>query len=218
MEILDISLTITNGMVVWPGDPQVKLERVSKIEDGAHANVSRLDMSVHTGTHLDAPFHFVHGAKTIETLPLDVLIGPVQVVHLADEVDLITAQVIRNAGIAAETTRVLFKTRNSAYWLKRVQTFEEDFVAVSADGAQALVDMGMRLVGIDYLSIAPFNDGVPTHQVLLKNEMVVLEGVDLKRGARRKLFFDLPAAKIGWFRRLPGARPPAQRLKFLRSE
>ena len=178
MEIIDISLTVRSGMVVWPGDPQVKLERVSKIEDGAHANVSSLQMSVHTGTHLDAPFHFVAGAKTIETLPLDVLIGPVQVVQLADDVDLITAEVIRDAGIATGTTRVLFKTRNSAYWLKSVQTFEENFVAVSPDGAQALVSMGIRLVGIDYLSIAPFNDGVPTHQVLLRNEMVVLEGVN----------------------------------------
>ena len=179
MEIIDISLTITNGMVVWPGDPQVKRERVSKIEEGAHANVSRLEMSVHTGTHLDAPYHFVHGAKTIESLPLDVLIGPVQVIQIADDVDLITADVISNAGIAAGTTRILFKTRNSAYWLKPVQTFEKDFVAVSEDGAQVLVGMGIRLVGIDYLSIAPFNDGVPTHQVLLKNEIVVLEGVDL---------------------------------------
>jgi arylformamidase len=179
MEIFDISLTIRSGMVTWPGDPQVKLERVSKIEEGEHANVSRLEMSVHTGTHLDAPFHFVHGAKTIETLPLDVLIGPVQVVHLADEVDLITAKVIHAADIAAETTRVLFRTRNSVYWRKPVQSFESDFVAVSVDGAQALVDMGIRLVGIDYLSIAPFKASVPTHQVLLKNEIVVLEGADL---------------------------------------
>lgn len=179
MEIYDISLTITNGMVVWPGDPQVRLERVSKIEEGAHANVSSLQMSVHTGTHLDAPYHFVHGAKTIDALPLEVLIGPVQVVYIADEVDLITADVIKAAGISAGTSRVLFKTRNSAYWLKAIQTFEKDFVAVSADGAQLLVEMGIRLVGIDYLSIAPFNDGVPTHQILLKNEIVVLEGINL---------------------------------------
>lgn len=179
MDIIDISLTIRSGMVVWPGDPQVKLERVSKIEEGEHANVSRLEMSVHTGTHLDAPHHFVHGANTIEKLPLDVLVGPAQVVHLPDEVDLITARVIKNAGIKDRTTRVLFKTRNSAYWLKPIQTFEKDFVAVSPDGAEALVSMGIRLVGIDYLSIAPFNDGVPTHQILLKNEVVVLEGVNL---------------------------------------
>jgi arylformamidase len=179
MKIYDISLTIQNGMVVWPGDPQVTLERVSKIEDGANANVSRLELSVHTGTHLDAPCHFIPGAKALDTLPLDILIGPVQVVQLPDSVNLITAREVAQAGIAPGTIRVLFKTRNSAYWLKPEQVFETGFVGVSADGAEALVKMGIRLVGIDYLSIAPFKKSRPTHEVLLKAEMIVLEGVNL---------------------------------------
>jgi arylformamidase len=179
MKIYDISLTIQNGMVVWPGDPQVSLERISKIEDGANANVSRLEMSVHTGTHMDAPRHFIQGAKTIDTLPLELLIGPVQVVELADSVDLITAAVIDQAGIAPDTVRVLFKTRNSAYWLKKEQVFEPCFVAVSAEGAEALVRRGIRLVGIDYLSIAPYKNSRPTHQILLGSEMVILEGANL---------------------------------------
>ncbi len=179
MKIYDISLTIKNGMVVWPGDPRVKLERISKIEDGEHANVSRLEMSVHTGTHLDAPRHFIQGAKTIETLPLDILIGPVQVVQLADSVNLITALEVEQAGIAPGIIRVLFKTRNSAIWLRKEAKFDTGFVAVSADGAEALVRKGIRLVGIDYLSIAPFNASVPTHKILLGSEMIVLEGLDL---------------------------------------
>lgn len=179
MKIYDISLTIRSGMVVWPGDPQVKLERVSKIEEGQNANVSKLELSVHTGTHLDAPHHFIHGAKTIETLPLDVLIGPVQVVQLPDSINLITAFEVENAGIAPGVERVIFKTRNSSYWLKKEQVFEADFVAVSADGAEALVKRGIRLVGIDYLSIAPFKNSRPTHEILLKSEMVILEGVKL---------------------------------------
>lgn len=179
MKIYDISLTIHNGMAVWPGDPQVSLERISKIEDGQTANISRLELSVHTGTHLDAPRHFIQGAKTIETLPLDILIGPVQVVELADSVELITDSVIAQAGIAPGTLRLLFKTRNSATWLKKDAPFDTGFVAVSADGAEALVRLGIRLVGIDYLSIAPYKNSVPTHQVLLKNEMIILEGVDL---------------------------------------
>ena len=179
MKIYDISLTIRNGMVVWPGDPQVRLERISKIEDGETANVSRLEMSVHTGTHLDAPRHFIQGAKSIETLPLDILIGPVQVVELADSVDLITAREVEQSGIAPGTLRVLFKTRNSALWLKKDAPFNTGFVAVSADGAEALVRMGIRLVGIDYLSIAPYNASVATHKVLLGNEIIVLEGLNL---------------------------------------
>lgn len=179
MKIYDISLTIQNGMVVWPGDPQVKLERIYKIEDGANANVSKLELSVHTGTHLDAPHHFINGAKTIETLPLDVLIGPVQVVQLTDSVDLINGEIVEKAGIAAGVTRVLFKTRNSAYWLKTDQVFEKGFVGVSADGARMLVKIGIQLVGIDYLSIAPYKQSRPTHEVLLKSEMIILEGVNL---------------------------------------
>jgi arylformamidase len=179
MKIYDISLTIQNGMVVWPGDPQVKLERIFKIEEGANANVSKLELSVHTGTHLDAPHHFLNGAKRIDELALDILIGPVQVVRLADEVDLITAEVVEQAGIAPGVIRVIFKTRNSAYWLKTEQVFEKGFVGVSTDGAEALVKRGIRFVGIDYLSIAPYKKSRPTHEVLLKAEMIILEGVNL---------------------------------------
>ncbi len=179
MKYYDISLTIQNGMVVWPGDPAVKLERVSKIEEGANANVSKLELSVHTGTHLDAPHHFINGAKKLDALSLDVLIGPVQVVQLPDSVDLITAAVIDQAGIRPGVVRVLFKTRNSACWLKTEQVFEKDFVAVAVDGAKLLVQMGIRLVGIDYLSIAPYKQSRPTHEVLLGAEMIVLEGVNL---------------------------------------
>ena len=153
----------------------MKLERVSKIEEGANANVSKLELSVHTGTHLDAPHHFIHGARTLEHLSLEVLIGPAQVVQLPDRVDLITAAEIDQAGIAPGVERVLFKTRNSAYWLKAEQVFEKEFVGVSADGAAALVERGIRLVGIDYLSIAPFKQSRPTHEILLKAEMIILD-------------------------------------------
>jgi arylformamidase len=179
MKIYDISLTIQNGMVVWPGDPQVKLERIFKIEEGANANVSKLELSVHTGTHLDAPHHFINGAKTIETLALDVLIGPAQVVQLPDSVDLISRKTVEMAGVMPGVTRVLFKTRNSAFWLKSEPVFEKGFVAVSPDGAEMLVKMGIRLVGIDYLSIAPYKQSRPTHEVLLKSEIIILEGVNL---------------------------------------
>lgn len=179
MNLYDISLTIHNGMVVWPGDPQVILERVSKIEEGQNANVSRLEMSVHTGTHLDAPHHFIHGARTIETLPLDVLIGPAQVVQIPDNVGVITAREVADAGIGSGVTRLLFKTRNSAFWLKKNQVFEANFVGVTQDGAEELVRRGIRLVGIDYLSIAPFKASRPTHEVLLRSAMIILEGLDL---------------------------------------
>ncbi len=115
----DISLTVTPALPVWPGDPTIVLERVNKIEEGANSNVSRLVMGVHTGTHVDAPVHFLPGAKGVEELALEVLIGPAQVIQLPDNVDVVTSDVLEDAGIADETIRLLIKTRNSALWQEK---------------------------------------------------------------------------------------------------
>jgi arylformamidase len=180
-KIYDITLTVTPGMVVWPGDPKVKLERVRKIEDGANSNVSEVAMSVHTGTHMDAPVHFLPGEKSIDTLPLDVLIGPAQVVQLPESCDLINSDVLAKADLDNGVERVLFKTRNSSFWLNHDQAmvFQTGFVGISKDGAEFLVKHGVRLVGIDYLSISPYKNSRPTHEVLLKANMVILEGANL---------------------------------------
>jgi len=179
MRIFDLTLTVTPGMTVWPGDPPVVLERISKMEDGENNNVSRLETSVHAGTHVDAPYHFIADGKTIETLPLDILIGPALVIELPDEIALITADVIRSTGLPQGTERVLFKTRNSKIWERGEATFQTDFVAVSPDGASLLVEKGVRLVGVDYLSVAPFKQSTPTHRILLGAGLVILEGANL---------------------------------------
>jgi len=181
MEIHDISLTVTAQLPTWPGDPKVELERVEKIEDGANANVSRLCAGVHTGTHVDAPFHFLSDGTSIETLPLDVLIGAAQVVDLGDAVDVITADIIHRAGLIPGVHRVLFKTRNSQFWARGERDFQTGFVGISADGAEALVELGIQLVGVDYLSVAPYHQSRPTHQTLLKAKIVIIEGLDLSR-------------------------------------
>jgi arylformamidase len=179
--IYDLTITIRNEMAVWPGDPQVHLERIHKIEEGSNSNVSKMDLSVHTGTHMDAPVHFIPGAKSIDTLPLDVLIGPAQVVQLLDTVSLITSVEVDAAGIQPGVTRVLFKTRNSKIWQAENPPFNTSFVAVSADGAQALVNLGIRLVGIDYLSIAPYKQSKQPHQILLGAGIVIAEGLNLSQ-------------------------------------
>ena len=180
MRIYDVSLNISPSMLVWPGDIKVTLERNEKMEEGSDANVSRLEMSVHAGTHVDAPYHFLGGDNaTVDQLPLNVLIGETYVVHIPDEVNLITAEVLQGANINSRTKRVLFKTRNSTFWVQQDQKFEENFVAISADGAQFLVDQGIQLVGVDYLSVAPYNNGVPTHRVLLEAGIVIIEGLNL---------------------------------------
>jgi arylformamidase len=132
-------------------------------------------MSVHVGTHVDAPFHFLGGdTPTVESLPLNILTGRVYVLHLPDSVSLITAKVLEAMAIPPRTRRLLFKTRNSALWGRGETAFQTDFVALSPDGAEYLVEHNVKLVGVDYLSVAPFHEGVQTHQVLLRAGVIVV--------------------------------------------
>lgn len=179
MRTYDISLTISPEMIVWPGDPAVNLERVSKIEDGGEANISRLAMGVHTGTHVDAPYHFLADGETVENVPLKLLTGRAYVVHVPDEVDLITAEVLENSGIPPRTRRILFRTRNSQIWKRNTKRFQKNYVAISADGAEYLAERKVKVVGVDYLSVAPFDDVVPTHEILLQAGIVIIEGLNL---------------------------------------
>lgn len=179
MKINDVTLTIREGLPVWPGEPEVTLHRVKKLEEGANANVTYMAFAVHTGTHVDAPCHFLADEEGVDKLPLEVLVGEVTVVEMPDSVDQITAKEVSASGLVSGTERVLFKTRNSNYWIEGVDTFQTGFVGITEDGAQALVDLGVKLVGIDYLSIAPFKMSRPTHLVMLKARMVVIEGLDL---------------------------------------
>lgn len=197
MRTYDISLTITPELPVWPGDPPVSLERVSKIESGDDANITHMSMGVHVGTHVDAPFHFLKDHPTVEQLPLNLLTGRAYVLEIADDVDLITAEVLQGADIPPRTRRLLFKTRNSHYWERRLGEFQTDFVGLSADAAQYLVDRSVKLVGVDYLSVAPYNDSIPTHEILLGAGIVVVEGLDLSQVTQgRYTLYCLPM-KIG---------------------
>ncbi|MGD9093935.1 MAG: cyclase family protein [Anaerolineales bacterium] len=179
MRIYDITLTISPDLPVWPGDARVSLNRVSQIEKGDDFNVTRLEMCVHTGTHIDAPYHALGGdTLTVDELPLKALTGRAYVLNLPD-VDLITADILREAEIPPRTRRLLFRTRNSDDWKAGVTEFRSDFVAVSADGAQYLVDRGVKLVGVDYLSVAPFDNVISTHKILLEGGVIIVEGLDL---------------------------------------
>lgn len=180
MKIFDVSLTIHEGMPVWPGDDQVVLKRRTKIEEGAHANVSFLSLSVHTGTHVDAPYHFLANGTKVNEMPLDVLVGPVQVVEIPDSVSVINAEVVSGANIQSGTQRILFKTRNSHYWDLDNDEFQTAFVGIDLSGSQELVKRGIKLVGIDYLSVSPFKVSKPTHDVLLGSGMIIIEGLDLR--------------------------------------
>ena len=199
MHTYDISLTIHPEMPVWPSDPPVDLHRSAKMEDGDKFNLTVMNLSAHTGTHVDAPYHFLGGdSPTVEKLPLNLLTGRAYVVELPDTVDLITEQVLEKADIPPRTRRLLFKTRNSAHWARQERNFQTDFVALSPDAAHYLIRRGVRLVGIDYLSIAPFGDGLATHQAFLQAGVVILEGLDLSKIAPgRYTLYCLPLKLAG---------------------
>ena len=198
MRTYDITLTISPDLVVWPGDPAVELARVQKIEEGASSNLSRINMGVHTGTHVDAPLHFLENGGTVEHLDLKMLIGRAYVLHVADDVDLITPELLEKSDIPPRTRRVLFRTRNSQLWTKDHKKFQEDFVAISPEAAEYLINKGVKLVGVDYLSVAPFGDSVPTHEALLKAEVVIVEGLNLSAVSQgRYTLYCLPLKLAG---------------------
>ena len=197
MRIYDLSLGISPDLPVWPGDPPVRLERVSSIADGANANVSTLYCGVHVGTHVDAPLHFVDGARSVETLPLKVLTGRAYVVDLR-KAEVLDAATLEASDIPPRTRRILFKTRNSALWARKEPEFRKDFVAVDASGAEWLVRKGVQLVGVDYLSVAPFGDSKPTHRILLEAGVVVVEGLNLSEVSQgRYTLYCLPLKLVG---------------------
>jgi arylformamidase len=189
MTIYDISLSISPNLPTWPGDPGLKLELFESMDRGDHVNVTTISSSVHLGTHVDAPHHFLNNRFTIEQLPLDVLTGPCYVAQLPDGIEAITSEVLDRTEITSEMKRVLFGTSNSHYWAKGESKFQTDFVAITEDGAEWLVERGIQLVGIDYLSVAPYSESIPTHTVLLKAGVVIVEGLNLSNIMRG--FYDL---------------------------
>lgn len=174
MKILDVTVPIRNGMVVYEGDPEVHLERFSAIAEGAVANLSRLDFGVHSGTHIDAPVHFIEGAPAAESLPLEWLMGPAHVVDATAVEGFLDDAALRGLDLPEGERRLLFKTPNSSLWER--DEFVHEFVQLTGNGADYLVDRGVRLVGVDYLSV-----GDPdAHRSLLRAGVVAVEGLDLR--------------------------------------
>ncbi len=175
MSFHDISLKLSGETVRWVTAAPFELEERRRMSKGDPNNSSALNMSVHSGTHIDAPFHFVADGITIDQLPVDRFIGPT-LVYAVEAERYITKEHV--AGIRLDgATRVLFKTRNSA--LLHKQEYDPDFVAFSVEAAQSLVELGVELVGLDYLSVAHADEQVPVHRAFLDHGVVLLEGIDL---------------------------------------
>lgn len=182
MKIHDISIPITPSMPVWPGDPPVDLRQVSGISSGDSANVSRITMGVHCGTHIDAPKHFIDDGKTIDQIPWKKLIGKVLVIEIDSTENVISDRVLKmypKRSLLESASKVLFRTRNSLLWAEYPHTFREDYVGIDTSGAAYLSQLNLDLIGIDYLSIAPYQETLQPHQILLTGETVLLEGLNL---------------------------------------
>ena len=180
MKIYDVSVPISEKTPVYEGDPNVEITIANSIKKGDAANVSRLCCGVHTATHVDAPNHFIEGGRRVDELDLSKLIGKCRVVELDKDVLEITASHVENAGLE-DAERVLFKTRNSNFWNDFEQGFQTDFTYIAPEAAKRLVDLNIKLVGIDYLSVEKFgSEDFKTHITLLEKEVVIIEGLDLR--------------------------------------
>ena len=195
---VDVSVPLVPGRVpLYPGDTDLTVRREQHRAHGDPANVSSLTCSLHCGTHVDAPVHFLDGEPGVDTVPLETLIGPAWVADATAVDGDIDPAALRRIELPDEATRVLFRTSNSRLW--NAPAFVEDFVAVAPGAAAALVERGIRLVGIDYLSIASYRDPAPTHEAFLRAGVTILETLDLR------------AVEPGWWNltclplRIPGA-------------
>jgi arylformamidase len=175
-KLLDVTVPLRDSIPTFPGNPAFAFEPIKRIADGGSSNVSRLVMGTHTGTHVDAPKHFLDDGASIDELALNLLIGRARVIEIGKR-GPITADDLAAAGLR-EDLRVLLRTPNSALW--NSSTFHEDYAHLTDDAARYLVDQGVKLVGIDYLSIEQFKKpGAPAHRTLLSNGVIIIEGLNL---------------------------------------
>ena len=180
VETYDISVGLGEESPVYPGDVPYSKETTSTIAAGANYNLSAIRLSAHSGTHIDAPAHYIEGAKTLDMYPLERFILTAHVIFIEDD-ESIESDMLKHADIKAGEA-VLFKTHNSVSGLYKSDTFSERFVYLSKEAAKLCVDLGISLVGIDYISIERYgDDDAPVHHMLLKNDVLILEGINLNK-------------------------------------
>ena len=180
MQIYDVSVPLSATTPTYPGDPKIEIKDWAQLANGDAANVSVLHMGAHSGTHIDAPVHFIAGAPKVASLPLSALIGVAEVVKVPPEILVIDEAFVSN-NCNGPSERVLFKTRNSEFWARPQDGFRVDYTYLDSAAAARLVSLGKQLVGIDYLSIEAFQSAdFATHVALLSNGVVILEGLDLR--------------------------------------
>ena len=175
---IDITFPVSARLPKWPGSVGFTYQWHLKMQDGATNNLSSISTDSHFGTHLDAPLHFVHQGKALHEIPLHKLIGKAYVAEIRGIKSIGPAQ-LDTINLPADCRMLLLKTDNQVYWQNNLETFQEDFCSINKEGAQWVVDKGIDLIGIDYLSIQRFKDGPETHQILLNAEVIIVETLNL---------------------------------------
>lgn len=177
-KFIDISVPLRPKMPTWPDSVGIRISRTKQISENDACNLTRLDMDVHIGTHIDAPRHFLENGATMDQLELDALVGPATLVHFPDARE-ITAKDLDALRLKNGVRRLLLRTRNSSLWENGSTSFQEDYVALTRDAARWIVDRGIQLVGIDYLSIQRYQDDPETHRILMRSNIIIIEGLNL---------------------------------------
>lgn len=195
-EWIDISVPVTTDMARWPGDPDIQLERIASIGPKSFCNLTAISMCAHTGTHMDAPLHFIDGGIAMEAMPLDAVIGPARVIEIFDPAKISRCELEQHALRRGE--RILLKTSNSTR-LWKTNRFIEDFVYIAHDAAAYMAETGIRTVGIDAYSVGGFrNDLQETHVTLLAAGIWIVEGLMLEHAAPGEYdFICLPIKLVG---------------------
>ncbi|MGH9871807.1 MAG: cyclase family protein [Pyrinomonadaceae bacterium] len=180
MQIYDVSVPLSANTPTYPGDPGIQIKQWLRLANGDPANVSLINFGLHSGTHVDAPAHFIEGGAKVGSLSFDGLLGEAEVIEVPDHIDVIDEKFV-GANCVNGSQRVLFKTRNSVFWGDTERGFHEDYVYIDPGAARRLVESGVKLVGIDYLSVEKYNsDSFPTHLEFLSSGVVIIEGLDLR--------------------------------------
>jgi arylformamidase len=175
--IYDVSMPIVTGGLIYPGNPAISITAQQAIAEGGSSNVSRLDFGSHTGTHVDAPKHFFDDGAGVDSIPLEILMGPARLLAFGDAVTSIGETELAAHELTG-VTRVLLKTRNSRWLATGSAEFHKDYTYLAPDGAEYLARLGVRLVGVDYLSVEQFHSGHHrTHRTLLGHGIVIVEGL-----------------------------------------
>jgi len=180
MQIIDITIPLTEFTPVWEGEEGITIQQSASIGDRSDYNVSRCELGLHSGTHIDAPFHVYRDGKTTDAIPIEKMVGSVQVVEINENVPVINEQVLRGINIDLTIKKILLKTKNSNFWRRETVCFRRDYVGIDASAAEYFNAIEMELIGIDWFSISTYNDLLRPHQILLEKGVVLLENLDLR--------------------------------------